>query len=136
MVGQWDGNARIIVVWCQQTNLAISLNIKSDGSVTGRVGDAVLSKGRLLPNRGWLGRKLNLATDQIITGTLNGPIVAADGVTRESVKIPLNFNGTNFIGGLHTSGSLFGGSKRMVLSAAGLVLRRSDPTEPVPNSTD
>ena len=54
-VGHWEGNARIIVIWCQHTNLLVKLDIQADGSVTGTVGDARLKEGRFLKNRGWLG---------------------------------------------------------------------------------
>jgi len=128
MVRHWEGNARIIVSWCKQTNLPISLGIHSDGSVTGIIGDAVLSQGRLQRNRGWLGRKLHLKTDYIIIGDLAGSIVAAEGITRSGVKMPLNFSGGTFVGGLHTSGSKFGGKDRMILSAS-LTLTNKMPNQ-------
>jgi len=109
MVGHWEGNARIIVSWCHQTNLVVNVDIHADGSVTGAVGDAKLTDGRFQRNRGWLGRKLNLATDYIITGGLDGAIVAAEGITRSKVKIPLNFSDGMFLGGVNTSGSGFEG---------------------------
>ena len=56
MVGHWEGNARIIVSWCHQTNLPVKVDIHADGSVTGTVGDAKLTEGRFESNRGWLGR--------------------------------------------------------------------------------
>jgi hypothetical protein len=118
MLGQWEGHARIIVSWCHQTNLPVKVDIHADGSVTGMVGDAKLSKGRFHRNRGWLGRKLNLATDYIITGKLDGTIVAAEGISRERVKMPLNFSGGSFKGGINSSGWKFGGKDKMVLSAA------------------
>jgi hypothetical protein len=125
MVGHWEGDARIIVSWCRQTNLHVTIDIHADGSVTGKVGDASLIKGRFERNRSWLGRKLNLATDHIIRGDLKGPVVAAEGITRESVSIPLNFIGGAFAGGVHTSGSKFGGKEKMILSASSLTLRHS-----------
>lgn len=91
-VGHWEGNARIIMTWCQQTNLPVKLDIQADGSVTGTVGDARLKEGRFLKNRGWLGRKLNIETDYIITGNLDGAIVAAEGITRARVMMPFNFD--------------------------------------------
>ena len=87
------------------TKLPVKLDIHADGSVTGIVGDAKLTDGRFQRNRGWLGRKLNLATDYIITGGLDGPIVAADGITRAKVKMPLDFQDGIFVGGVNTSGS-------------------------------
>jgi len=41
-VGHWEGNARIVVSWCNQTNLSVKVDIGEDGTVTGTVGDAAL----------------------------------------------------------------------------------------------
>lgn len=129
MTGHWEGNARIIVSWCRQTNLPVSVDIHADGSVTGKVGDAKLTGGRFQPNRGWLGRMLSLYSDYIITGNLDGDIVSAEGITRASIKIPLDFNGGVFKGGVHTSGSKLvekdQWKEKMIFSAASLTLTRS-----------
>jgi hypothetical protein len=122
MVGHWEGSARIIVSWCHQTNLPVKVDIHADGIVTGTVGDAKLMDGRFQQNRGWLARKLNLATEYIITGNLDGAIVAAEGITRERVMMPLNFNDGLFQGGINAGGSLFGGKDNTALSAACLKL--------------
>jgi hypothetical protein len=124
MVGHWEGNARIIVIWCQQTNLPVAVDIQADGIVTGKIGDATLVEGRFKRNRGWLGRKLNLKSDYIITGGLTGPIVAAEGITRSGVWVPLHFKDGAFRGGLATSGWEIGGKKWMKLSASSLTLKR------------
>lgn len=126
MVGHWEGTARIIVTWCQQTNLPVKLNIGADGKVTGTVGDATLVNARLERNRGWLGRKLNVKTDYLISGDLKGSVIAAEGIKRSGVKMPLNFTRGTFVGGVHTSGWLAGGKEGMVLSASSLVLTRAD----------
>lgn len=109
MAGHWEGSAQIVVSWCHQTKLPVKIDIHADGSVTGTVGDAKLTEGRFQRNRGWLGRKLNLWSDYIITGGLSGAIVAAEGITRSGVKMPLNFSGDAFAGGVNTSGSGFEG---------------------------
>jgi hypothetical protein len=109
IVGHWEGNARIVVSWCHQKDLPVNVDIHADGSVTGTVGDARLLEGQIGSNRGWMLRKLNWATDYIITGGLDGAIVAAEGITRSSVKIPLNFSDGAFRGGVNTSGSGFEG---------------------------
>jgi hypothetical protein len=121
-VGYWEGNARIIMTWCHQTNLLVKLDIKPDGSVTGSVGDARLTEGRFLNNRGWLGRKLNIETDYIIKGHLHGPIIAAEAITRARALMPLNFDGGLIKGGVATSGTWFGGKDSMVLTAGSLKL--------------
>ncbi len=131
MVGHWEGNSRIVVIWCHQTNLFVAVDIRADGSVVGKIGEATLVDGRLQSNRGWLGRKLNLWSDYIIEGKLNSPIVAAEGITRDRVFIPLNFNDGVFAGGIITSGAscLFSSEKtrkeKMALTAVDLKLIRS-----------
>lgn len=125
MAGDWEGNTRIIVSWCQQKNLALKLDIHADGSVSGSVGDAKLTGGCFEQNHGWLGRKLNLATDYIIRGKLDGAIVAAEGIALERVMIPLNFGSGVFKGGLNTSGRMFGGKRSMPFSAGSLALVHS-----------
>jgi hypothetical protein len=126
MTGQWQGNARIIVTWCRQTNLPVTLDIRAGGTVAGKVGDATLVNGRLERNRGWLGRKLNLKTDYIVRGDLRGPIVAAEQISRSAVSMPLNFTSAGFVGGIHSSGSKTGGKARMILSASSLKLTRTN----------
>jgi hypothetical protein len=133
MVGHWKGNARIIVSWCHQTNLPVAVDIHADGSVTGKIGDATLIDGSFEANRGWLGRKLNLWSDYIITGKLDGAIVAAEDIKRDRVFIPLDFNNSAFVGQINTSGSLcvFSSEKtmkeKMGFTAGSLKLIRSNP---------
>ncbi len=126
MIGHWEGSAQIIVNWCTQQQLPVSIDIHADGTVTGTVGDAGLAHGRLARNRGWIGRKLNLATDYIVRGDLKGPIVATEGISRASVSMPLTFSAGGFTGGVHTSGSKTGGKETMMLSAASLKLVKKE----------
>jgi hypothetical protein len=126
MAGHWTGNAQIIVVWCRQKNLPVSVDIGADGSVRGKVGDATLKDGRFKRNRGWLGRKLDLKTDYIIVGKLEGPVIASEQIVRSGVSIPLNFGGGVFSGGVHTSGTHVGDKQHMVLSAQSLALVRTN----------
>lgn len=130
MTGNWNGQAKIIVAWCKQDKLPLKLTINGDRTVTGTIGDATLKDGKLARNRGWIGRKLNIKTDYVITGRLEGEIVAAEKISRSSVSIPLNFQNGSFTGGLHTSGSKLGGKKAMKLSASGLKLDRSSGSKP------
>lgn len=124
MVGAWEGTAHIIVNWCQQTNLPVRVEVRSNGDVSVQIGDAVLSKGHLRKNRGWLGRKLNVKTDYIIEGRLTGTLLAGESISRSAVKIPLNFTGTSFVGGLHTSGCKLGAEGCGIVSAR-LTLQRT-----------
>jgi hypothetical protein len=125
LVGHWQGSARIVVDWCQQQRLPVAIDINSDGNVTGKIGDATLKNGRLSRNRGWIGRKMNLATDYIIKGDLTGSLVPTEGVTRSSVSIPFDLTNMTLVGGVHTSGTKFGGKKDGILSAASLNLNHA-----------
>ena len=124
MAGVWCGSARIVVNWTVQKTLGIRVAIDPSGNVTGQVGDALLAAGRLETNRGRVSRMLNIRTDYIIVGRLEGPIITAEGITRSEVKMPLTWAGSEFRGSVHTDGWSFGGKDRMVLSASRLVLRR------------
>jgi hypothetical protein len=115
------------VSWTAQRTLPVRLAIDSGGRVRGRVGDAELADGRLRPNRGAVARALGWKTDLIVTGRLRGPIVAAEQVVREGVRIPFDVVGDRLEGGVHTTGAKAGGRERMMLSADRLVLRRVPP---------
>jgi hypothetical protein len=128
MVGHWEGNARIIVSWCHQTNLTVAVDIHADGSVTGKIGDATLVGGHFLSHRTWpWGHTL-------VTGKLDGAIVAAEGITRSDVTMICDFSNDSFKGQIDTNGSLcvFSSQKtmkeKMALTAVGLKLTRSQPS--------
>ena len=123
VLGKWVGSAHIVVDWTRQQDLAVSVTIHDDCSVTGTVGDATLIDGKFKTNRGAIGKALNLGDDYIITGQLQGAIIASEGVRRESVFIPFNIGAGQLAGGVATSGSMFGGKESMVLTAQHLVLR-------------
>ncbi len=124
MTGVWCGSAQIVVTWTAQRNLGVRLLIPPSGEITGQVGDARLVAGRLELNRGAVGRMLNFKTDYLIVGKLDGPIIASEKITRGEVKMPLNWTGSEFQGGVNTDGWKFGGKDHMVLAASHLVLRR------------
>lgn len=124
MVGRWKGEAEIAVDWTKARTLLVDIRILSDDRVTGTVGDATLVDGRLMRNRGPIARALRWSRDYIIAGALEGPVIAAEGIKRDAVKMPLNFVDGRFEGGVNTSGTAFGGAKAMVLAAEKLVLHR------------
>jgi len=124
MTGRWEGNARIIVSWCSQTNLPVALDVRADGSANGKIGDATLVGGHFQPHRTWpWGHSL-------ITGKLDGAIVAVDGITRSRVTMICDFNDGSFTGQIDSNGSLcvFSSQKtmkeKMALTAVGLKLTR------------
>lgn len=122
MTGHWEGDARIVVSWCKQTSLHCAMDVAPDGTVTGKIGDATLVNASLVRNRGWVARRLDLATDYIVKGELKGDMVASERIRRRGVSIPLDFTAAGYAGGVHSTGSRFGGKSTGILSASGLTL--------------
>ena len=124
LVGHWMGAACIVVAWCSERELRISVAIAPDGSVEGTVGDATLIRARLRRNRGLIGRKLNLATDYVITAELDGCIVEKENIRRGRLYMPFNLVEGVISGGVITSGAKHNGKRSMRFSAARMLLRR------------
>jgi hypothetical protein len=124
LAGTWAGRGDVVVSWTSARVVEVSLTIEPDGTVGGRIGDAELQNGRIARNRGWLGRTLGLNSDFLVTGQLAGCVIEADGICRDSVKIPLNLVDGRLTGGLHTSGTIAGGRKSMILTVTRLSLDR------------
>jgi hypothetical protein len=122
--GRFRGYAEIFVSWTGQRTLVVDISIAENGAVTGCIGDASLFRGQLTSDRGWLARRLGWKRDWVVTGDLEGPIVASDSVIRDGVMLALDWTGDRFVGGLNTTGSEFGGKERMKLSAGRMELVR------------
>lgn len=125
MTGTWAGDAQIFVNWTVQRTLPVRLAMASDNRVSGTVGDASLRNGRLERNRTAIGRALHVKTDWIVRGDLEGDVIRAEGIRRESVSIPLDWIDDHFQGAVNTSGGQFGGKKSMWLAAGRLRLDRA-----------
>ena len=69
----------------------VVITIQPDGSVQGKIGNAVFENASVRRNRGWIGRKLNIKTDFIVTGgTLQGKITPKDKGTNCKFTMPFN----------------------------------------------
>ncbi len=118
MVGTWQGEATIIVAWVDQDLLPVTITIHENGAVEGQAGDATLVGGSL--------RKNPLGAPYLVIADLDGPIVAAEEIQRAGVRMPLEFEGEKFTGGLATTGTKAGGKETMILTASDLVLIRTE----------
>jgi hypothetical protein len=128
MSGSWCGSARINNSWIVARELDVQVTISADGSVHGTVGDTTLADATFRSNRNAIERALNIKTDWIIDGSLVGELVAAEGIERSAIKIPLNLvpteTGPAFRGGVSTSGLPLGGAGSAGITASRLVLNR------------
>ena len=126
-VGSWLGQAPITVPWTAQRMLVIRLDIHEDGRVTGRVGDAQLRDGRIVPES-QIAQAMHQGGRFAVEARLDGALIRAEDVSRERVRLSLNRSGNALIGDLRTNGTYEGSPSDLMLTAKGLVLSRVDPT--------
>lgn len=118
MVGHWEGKAEVAVNWCNAKELAVSLTINQDGTVAGKVGDATLKDGHIYPNPGKPPKGFMLQTNFVVEAALDGPLVAAEGIKRDDICIPVDVNKDGQLAGAFlTSGTEYGGNDEKVFSA-------------------
>ncbi len=123
-IGHWKGQAKIVVGWTKQKELPIDITILGDGMVTGSVGDAALVNGRLV-KKSWIYTGVFQHENPYrIEGDLQGDIIKAEGIRRDSIMISLRVEDGKIDGGLGTSGKKTGGKETMILSAADVSLER------------
>lgn len=115
LTGRFSGKAKIIASWCKQDSLVFELKIDKQGDISGVIGEANITQGKVRKNT-WGSR------DYLIKADLSGYIVGKEKIMRESIKIPFDLVDTKLISGFATSGLKVGGKDRMILSGADLIL--------------
>lgn len=123
VIGRWSGVADIAVNWTKQRTVPINVVIGANDQVTGTIGDATLARGRLLRNRGWLGRVMQIKTEYIIEADLDGPIIRAENVQRQMIQIPLDVREGRLVGSVNTSGDKLGDGASTIFTAKFVLLR-------------
>jgi hypothetical protein len=131
LAGRWTGSASIVNQAVQQRQLAVDLAITPDGSVTGTVGDSTLAGATIAPGRSDTERALKMGRDYRVHGSLQGDMVRAEHLRRDTVDIVFDraADGT-LVGGLHSSGAKVGDKDSMMVSAAKMVLHRQPAETP------
>jgi hypothetical protein len=128
LIGEWQGDGKIIVTWCKQGRLQFHIFVRADARVSGSVGDAVITEGVIKKNHwflDWLGNP-----EYVIEAKLRGPVVAPEGIQRESIIILVDLVHHELQGGFHTSGAKVGGKDSMVLSGTSVTLSKVQSLEP------
>ena len=88
IAGTWIGSAHILANWTSTTALQVRLNIADDGQVSGSIGDARISSGRVTTtsNRAKAFDRYSVFTVKL---ELQGPLLASDGITRGKFDLQL-----------------------------------------------
>jgi hypothetical protein len=122
ILGTWEGDANVTSEWVNQKTLHVAISITSDTHVVGTVGDAKLVDGLVERGVGPIARALGLKRFYVVTADLDGPLIAAEGIKRDSVFIELDVKDSQLIGEIRTNGSKSGGKMVETFTAEGLVL--------------
>lgn len=115
LAGTWEGSGDIVVNWCSQDTLAFSLVITTDGDVSGKIGDAVITSAEIEKNT--IGEN-----DYLIIAKLKGALIECDGISRSTMRIGIKRNGELLQGSFQTNGKLFGKREDGILSGTNLML--------------
>jgi hypothetical protein len=126
--GEWTGEAHSVMAWSREPRVPVTIEVAGDGSVEGRLGGATLRHGYLARNRGELGRWLEIKSDYIVRGEVEGVVVPEEPHPSRVAFLPVDLverDGAPALeGGLTTCRSDHGGGKDVAIAASGLVLRR------------
>lgn len=126
MVGHWEGKADIAVNWCSARQLAVSVTINGNGTVAGKFGDATLKEARLYPNPGRPPEGATVQTKYVIEADLEGPLVAAEGIQRPDICVPVELTRDGRLAGAFmTSGSDTGEMSKRVFSGGLIPLTKT-----------
>ena len=99
LVGTWSGSVEIFGPFKAEPypskspddHQRVVITIHADGTVEGKIGNAVFLNSTVHKNRGWLGRKMNLKTDFLVCGgVLQGKVTPRDKGTDSRFTIPFN----------------------------------------------
>ncbi len=121
--GYWKGEGRIIVAWSEKKTITFDLQIHENGNVTGVIGEAVITQGKIKLNNKflrWLGNR-----EYIIDADLKQFLNKNEKIKRGSIRLFLDFKKPFLTGGFHSSGSKFGGKEIMVFSGTHIKLTKA-----------
>jgi hypothetical protein len=122
ILGKWEGDATVTVDWAGQKTLHVAISITADTHVIGTVGDAKLVGGLVERGVGPIAHALGLKRLYVVTADLDGPIIAAEGIKRDSIFIELDTKDAQLIGDVRSNGSKSGGKMEETFTAEDLVM--------------
>lgn len=127
--GAWSGEATISRIGGKKDQpLPLEIEIGADGRVSGTLGSATIQNGYVASNRGAFGRAIDIKTDYILRGGLEGSVIAGESAPSTFFMAPFNLvekpdESAHVWGGLTTWDNPSGG-KNPIIGAHDLVLRR------------
>lgn len=108
LAGSWQARAE---AWPGPTEIDIRFIVNDHGTISGRIGDAVIAGARITGNRTWFGRAVDWRTDYIIRGELSGTVGVQPLRNGNGFTAPLNLEGLDLVGSIFTSDNDTGGKR-------------------------
>jgi hypothetical protein len=110
ITGNWTGNLKVSVRYrvhlhyyfvSAPDSVRMTIKINENGSVNGTFGTAFFDGCRVIKNRGWLRKKLNLATDYCIEGAIKGSIFPGDTLSDFAIMLPFDLKAGTISGDIY-----------------------------------
>jgi hypothetical protein len=107
LIGKWESKQTVkvrtkengkYVFISAPDSIVFQFEIDGNGNVSGHLGDAIFENCKVSKNRGNLGRTLNLATDYVIKGNLNGAIFSSDPHLTKEISAPFDIKNNKMEG--------------------------------------
>jgi len=106
LVGHWKSNQEVTVRFKEKGKpfqfisqpVEINLSIKEDGTMEGKIGNALLTGYKVIKNRSWFGRQFDLATDYHITGKIIGKVFDSDPLLEKEFNFPFDMDDNTITG--------------------------------------
>jgi hypothetical protein len=103
IVGTWHASLTTASGRPLPDEIPVVFTIRSDGSVSGTVGNAALTNGQLLPNRSWFGRLMHWRTPYQIRGILSHEVHSYGGTAGDRFTAALSSEESELDGALFLS---------------------------------
>ncbi|MGA3020110.1 MAG: hypothetical protein ABSF62_23575 [Bryobacteraceae bacterium] len=100
LLGAWYGIPARVLAGAVGNSISVEFIIHPDGSLTGTVGDATVTAGRITYGRSWFGRLLNINSPYRITGRLSSVVQVSKEVWGDRFIMPLGTRGEVLDGSL------------------------------------
>jgi hypothetical protein len=97
LLGAWYGRGTYVPA---DNSIAVEFIIHPDGTVTGTVGDATVTAGRITYGRSWFGRLLHINSPYRMTGRLSSVVRVSQEVWGDRFSLPLGIRGEVLDGSL------------------------------------
>ena len=122
--GHWIGQGDVMATWCNRDQLNFDIFIDEVGRVSGKIGDARITRGHVFRKSSILQSGGN--GSYVIRASLEGFLVRDEKIARDSVSLIFNMVNDTIEGEMDTSGTRCGTRDSMHMKVANIILTRSN----------